>query len=53
MDPRVHKGLDGVIHHGLVINGEQVFVGDTRQGIQPAARTACEDYTFHFRSISS
>src|SRR5580693_1006681 len=53
MHTRVHQSLDRVVHHGLVIDGKQVFVGNASERIQPAARTACKYHTFHLRSIQT
>jgi len=43
-DARVDQGLNGIIHHGLVIDRKQVFVRHSREGIQTAARTPRKDY---------
>ena len=47
LDPRVHQSLDGVIHHGLVVDRKQMLIGDAGQRIEPAAGSACKDDTFH------
>ena len=31
-DPRIDEGLDRVEYHGLVVDGEEVFVGNPGQG---------------------
>ena len=38
-DSRIHERLDGVIHHWLVINGQEMLVRDPREWIQPTARS--------------
>jgi hypothetical protein len=39
--------LDRVRDHRPVVDRQQVLVGDAGQRIEPAARAACEDDTFH------
>ena len=51
MDSGIHKRLNRVIHHGLVIDGQQVFIRDARKRIQPAARSARKHHTFHLCSM--
>ena len=38
-NPRIHQRLDGVIDHRLVVDRQQVLVGDLGQRKQPASRT--------------
>jgi hypothetical protein len=47
LDSGVHKRLNGVIHHGLVVNWKKVLVGHTRQRVQATASSTCEDYASH------
>ena len=37
---RIHERLDGVIDHGLVVNRQQVLIGDLGQREHSAARAA-------------
>ena len=48
----IHEGLDGVIDHRPVVNGQQVFVGDLGEREQPAAGSPGEYDTLH-RQFSS
>ena len=49
IDPGPHQGLDRVVDHRLVVDRQQVLVGDLGQGQQTRAQTAGEDDTFHVR----
>ena len=52
-DPRVDQGLNGIVDHRLVVDGQQMFIGDFGERKQPAAGAACEDDAFHDVSITS
>ena len=47
MDPSVNKGLNRVIHHGLVVHRQQVLIGHPGERVQAAASAAGQDYAFH------
>ncbi len=46
-DARIHQRLDRVVNHRLVVNRQQMLVGDFGQGKQPAARAAGENDALH------
>ena len=46
-DPRIDHQFDGIINHRLVVDGQQVFVRDLRQRIQPCSQPARQDDAFH------
>ena len=47
LDPRQHQGGQGVVDHGFVVNGKQLFAGNHGQGVQPGAGAACQNDSFH------
>jgi hypothetical protein len=47
LNPRIHKRLDGVIDHRLVIDGKKVFICNPRKWIEPTSRSAGEHNAFH------
>ena len=47
LDPRVHQRLDRVIDHRLVVNRQQMLVGDFGERKQAAAGAAGENDAFH------
>ena len=46
-DARIHQRLDRVVDHRLVVDRQQMFVGDLGQREQPAACSSGQDDTFH------
>ena len=44
---RLDQRLDRVIDHRLVVDGEKMFVGDFRQRVQTAPRSARQNNAFH------
>src|SRR5208283_4445234 len=49
-DTGVDEGLDRVIHHGLVVNGKKVLIGNFGQRIQSATRSTGQYDTPHSSS---
>jgi len=47
IDACVDEALDGVVDHGPVVDGQQVLVGDKREGAQTCAQTTGENDTLH------
>ena len=50
-DAGIDQRLDRVVDHRLVVDGQQVFVGDFGEGKEPAAGSAREDDAFHMQQI--
>ena len=46
-DTRIDQSLDGVIDHRLLVNRQQVLVGDLGQREQPASRTSRQNDALH------
>ena len=46
-DPRQHEHADGIIHHGLVVNGQELLTHTLGDRIQPRAGAAGEHNAFH------
>src|SRR5438876_1667613 len=42
-----HERFDGIVDHGLVIDGQQVFVRDLGQRKQTRAQSACQNDSLH------
>ena len=47
LDPGVHQRLDGIVDHRLVIDRQQMLVGDFGEREQTASRTSGQHDTFH------
>jgi len=47
MDSGVHKDLDRVINHRLVIDRQEMFVRNPREGVKPTAGSASKHHAFH------
>src|SRR5574339_466281 len=44
---RIHKGLDGVINHRLVVHGKKMLVSDLRQWVKATPFAAGENNALH------
>src|ERR1700686_2484429 len=51
LNSSINKGLDRVIHHGLVVYRKQVFIRNACYGKKPAACSASKYYTLHVRLL--
>ncbi len=45
--PRARERLQGIVDHGLVVDGQKVLVRDLGQRPEPGAEPACQNYSFH------
>src|SRR5208282_5596449 len=50
-DPGMHEGPQRVVNHRRVVDGQQMFIRDFRQRIQPRTCSACQDHTLHVSSL--
>ena len=48
-DAGINQRLNRVVDHGLIIDGQQVFVRDGRQRPQTRTQSSCKYDTFHDR----
>jgi hypothetical protein len=46
------RGSGLVVHHGLVVNRQKVFVRHPCEGVEPTAGSASRHYAFHVPSFS-
>ena len=47
LNPRQHQRGQGVVNHGLVIHGQQLFAGYHGQRVQPGTRAAGQNNSLH------
>ena len=50
-DARQHQHADGIIHHGLVVDGQQLLADALRDRIEAGAGASGEDDSFHILAV--
>ncbi len=48
---RQHENGQRVVHHGLIVHGQQLFRCDLRQRVQARAGAACQNNAFHVNLV--